>query len=128
MKKALVTALLSMALLTAVPSHRVEAARSGVSLTPSQVWSVHAIAWASRRWNVNYWWLYNVAWCESRLDYRAYNRYSGAEGLFQFMPGTYWAYAWRIGEQRSPYDAYAAANVAAYMFSRGQAYQWACNY
>jgi soluble lytic murein transglycosylase-like protein len=56
----------------------------------------------------------------------AYNP-SGASGLAQFMPGTYWAYAARIGERRSYWNPYAAANVMAFMFSRGQAYQWSCN-
>lgn len=85
-----------------------------------------AIAWAANRWGVSYAWLLGVAECESGLNPGAYNAYSGASGLFQFMPGTYWAYAARIGETRSYWDAWGAANVAAYMFSIGQSDQWTC--
>lgn len=84
-----------------------------------------AIAWAANRWGVSYSWLLGVAECESGLNPSAYNP-SGASGLFQFMPGTYWTYAARIGETRSYWDAWGAANVAAYMFSIGQSYQWTC--
>lgn len=84
-----------------------------------------AISTASARWGVSYGWLVRVATCESGLNPSAYNP-SGASGLFQFMPGTYWLYASRIGETRSYWDAYGAANVAAYMFSIGQSYQWTC--
>lgn len=84
-----------------------------------------AIAWAAARWGVSYSWLLGVAECESGLNPNAYNP-SGASGLFQFMPGTYWTYAARIGETRSYWNAYGAADVAAYMFSIGQSYQWTC--
>jgi hypothetical protein len=86
-----------------------------------------AISAASARWGVSYWWLLRVAQCESGLNSGAYNRYSGASGLFQFMPGTFWSYAARIGEGRSYWNPYASANVAAYMFSRGLAYEWSCH-
>lgn len=79
-----------------------------------------------RRWGVSYFWLLRVAECESGLNASAYNA-SGASGLFQFMPGTFYSYARQIGEWRSLWNPAAAANVAAYMFSRGQAYQWSCN-
>lgn len=84
-----------------------------------------AIAQAAARWGVSYGWLLRVAECESGLNPGAYNR-SGASGLFQFMPGTYYLYASQIGETRSYWDAYGASNVAAFMFSRGLAYQWSC--
>lgn len=84
-----------------------------------------AIAAAAARWGVSYYWLLRVATCESGLNPNAYNP-SGASGLFQFMPSTYWYFAGRIGETRSYWDPYGAANVAAYMFSIGQAYQWTC--
>ncbi len=87
--------------------------------------STAAISAASARWGVSYWWLLRVASCESGLNPGAYNR-SGASGLFQFMPGTYWSYAALIGEGRSYWNPYASANVAAYMFSRGLAYEWSC--
>ena len=84
-----------------------------------------AIAQAAARWGVSYGWLLRVATCESGLNPSAQNP-SGASGLFQFMPGTYFLYASRIGETRSYWDAYGSANVAGYMFSRGLAYQWTC--
>ena len=71
--------------------------------------------------------LMRVAYCESRYNPGAYNASSGASGLFQFLPST-WATnsvrAWFAGT--SPFDPVAAANVAAWMFARGQAYQWVC--
>jgi resuscitation-promoting factor RpfB len=70
--------------------------------------------------------LVRVAYCESRFNPGAYNA-SGAAGLFQFMPGT-----WAVNSVRAGYaggnvfDPVASANVAAWMFARGQAYQWVC--
>jgi len=87
--------------------------------------STDAIAAAAAHWGVSYGWLVRVAQCESGLNPSAYNP-SGASGLFQFMPATYWLYAGQIGETRSYWDAYGSANVAAYMFSRGLSYQWTC--
>lgn len=101
---------------------------SGAHYTPRYTYgsdATVAIAAASARWGVAYGWLLRVAECESGLNAGAFNR-SGASGLFQFMPGTYWLYAAQIGEGRSYWNAYGAANVAAYMFSRGLAYQWTC--
>jgi soluble lytic murein transglycosylase-like protein len=71
--------------------------------------------------------LMRVAYCESRYNPGAYNASSGASGLFQFMPATWAANSVRAGfAGASPFDPVAAANVAAYMFARGQAYQWVC--
>ncbi len=70
--------------------------------------------------------LVRVAYCESRFNPGAYNA-SGAAGLFQFMPGTWAANSVRAGfGGASVYDPVAAANVAGWMFARGQAYQWVC--
>lgn len=70
--------------------------------------------------------LVRVAYCESRFNPGAYNA-SGAAGLFQFMPGTWAANSVRAGYAgASVYDPVASANVAAWMFVRGQAYQWVC--
>jgi soluble lytic murein transglycosylase-like protein len=67
-----------------------------------------------------------VAYCESRYNPGAYNA-SGASGLFQFLPSTWAANSVRAGfGGTSPFDPVAAANVAAWMFARGQAYQWVC--
>ena len=71
--------------------------------------------------------LLRVAWCESRYNPLAYNARSGASGLFQFMPATWAANSVRAGYGgASVFDPVASANVAAYMFRNGQAYQWSC--
>jgi len=47
--------------------------------------------------------------------------------LFQFIPGTWRANSVAAGYGgASVWDPVANANVAAWMFSRNQAYQWAC--
>jgi len=70
--------------------------------------------------------LLRVAYCESRYNPGAYNA-SGAAGLFQFMPGTWAANSVRAGfAGASAFDPVASANVAAWMFVRGQASQWVC--
>ena len=70
--------------------------------------------------------LLRVAYCESKFNPGAYNA-SGASGLFQFMPRTWAANSVRAGYAgASAFDPVASANVAAWMFVRGQAYQWVC--
>jgi uncharacterized protein YabE (DUF348 family) len=70
--------------------------------------------------------LLRVAYCESRFNPGAYNA-SGASGLFQFLPSTWAANSVRAGSAgASPFDPVASANVAAWMFARGQAGQWVC--
>ncbi|HVR88739.1 MAG TPA: G5 domain-containing protein [Candidatus Limnocylindria bacterium] len=71
--------------------------------------------------------LLRVTYCESRYDPSAYNGVLGASGLFQIIPSTWTANSVRAGYGgASVWDPVANANVAAWMFSRGQAYQWAC--
>jgi len=68
-----------------------------------------------------------VAWCESRYDPSAYNPTHADSGLFQFIPTTWAANSVRAGYVgASPFDPVAAANVAAWMFSRGSASLWTC--
>jgi uncharacterized protein YabE (DUF348 family) len=70
--------------------------------------------------------LLGVAYCESRFNPGAYNA-SGASGLFQFLPSTWAANTVRAGYAgASVFDPVASANVAAWMFVRGQAGQWVC--
>src|SRR5207245_2873381 len=70
--------------------------------------------------------LLRVAYCESRFNPGAYNA-SGASGLFQFLPSTWAANSVRAGYAgASAFDPVASANVAAWMFARGQAAQWVC--
>lgn len=71
--------------------------------------------------------LLRVAYCESRFNPLAYNPNHGDSGLFQFIPATWAANSVRAGfGGASPFDPVASANVAAWMFSRGQAWQWTC--
>jgi uncharacterized protein YraI len=64
-----------------------------------------------------------VARCESVLDPAAVNPYSGASGLFQFMPGT-----WRSTPfaNEDIFDPVANANAAAWMWSVGRRNEWTC--
>jgi soluble lytic murein transglycosylase-like protein len=70
-------------------------------------------------------WAYRVAWCESRYNPGAYNRSSGAAGLFQFIPST-----WRNTPQgragMSPFDPYANAEAAAWLYKVGGPRHWSC--
>jgi hypothetical protein len=71
--------------------------------------------------------LLRVAYCESRYDPLAYNGILGASGLFQIIPGTWRANSVPAGYGgASVWDPVANANVAAWMFSRGESRQWAC--
>ncbi|MDP9245272.1 MAG: G5 domain-containing protein [Chloroflexota bacterium] len=71
--------------------------------------------------------LLRVAYCESRYDPLAYNGILGASGLFQIIPGTWRANSVPAGYGgASVWDPVANANVAAWMFSKNQAGQWAC--
>jgi hypothetical protein len=71
--------------------------------------------------------LLRVAYCESRYDPLAYNGVLGASGLFQIIPSTWRANSVAAGYGgASVWDPVANANVAAWMFSRGQSYQWSC--
>ena len=65
---------------------------------------------AAGRWGLDPNQMLRVAWCESKFDPGAYNRSSGASGVFQFIPRTWaWASA-AVGQaQASPFDT--AANV-----------------
>jgi uncharacterized protein YraI len=64
-----------------------------------------------------------VARCESVLNPNAVNSWSGASGLFQFLPGT-WAstpYA-----NQDIFDPVANAEAAAWMWSVGRRGEWVC--
>ncbi|MFL5759629.1 MAG: SH3 domain-containing protein [Thermomicrobiales bacterium] len=64
-----------------------------------------------------------VAQCESVLDPNAFNPYSGASGLFQFLPST-WASTPFAGD--NIFDPWASANAAAWMWSVGRRGEWVC--
>ena len=92
---------------------------------PSEIESI--IRAAADTWGADADQLLRVAWCESRYNPSAYNASSGTSGLFQFK-----ALTWAANSTRADYggasvfDPVANANTAAYMFSIGQARQWAC--
>jgi len=92
---------------------------------PSEIAAI--IRAAAEKYGVSADTLLRVAYCESRYDPLAYNGILGASGLFQIIPGTWRANSVAAGYGgASVWDAVANANVAAWMFSRGQAGQWAC--
>ena len=62
-----------------------------------------------------------VAMCESNLNPTDYNSRSGATGLFQFKPPTFYAHG-----GHNIWDAADQADVAARMFAAGLYYEWAC--
>jgi soluble lytic murein transglycosylase-like protein len=64
---------------------------------------------------------FHTAWRESRYDWHATNRSSGAAGLYQFMPST-----WRTTPYRkhSPYHPRWAALAAMWMWKHGGYSHW----
>ena len=85
-----------------------------------------AIHQAATRHGVSERWLRDVAWCESRYLSWATGR-AGEQGLMQFLPGTWrWMSARAGWAGASPYDPYAAADVAAWAFRNGYASHWSC--
>jgi soluble lytic murein transglycosylase-like protein len=59
--------------------------------------------------------------CESNGDPNAYNPYSGASGLFQFLPSTWATTAPRAGyPNASPFDPEANTASAAWLANRYQ--------
>lgn len=75
---------------------------------------------AAARYGVNGDQLLRVAMCESGLNPNAQNR-SGASGLFQFKPPTFYGHG-----GHNIWDPADQADVAARMFSQGLASQWTC--
>ncbi len=79
------------------------------------------IAAAAAQYGVSYSWLLSTAECESGLNPYAVNRSSGATGLFQFMPATFYGHGgtdiWSPVQQ---------SDIAAKMFSIGESSEWTC--
>jgi hypothetical protein len=67
-------------------------------------------------------WALRVANCESHYNPLAVNRYSGASGLFQFMPSTWNANfpGWNI------WDPYAQSRAALSFYNAGRQSAWTC--
>lgn len=64
-----------------------------------------------------------VAQCESVLDPNVINPYSGASGLFQFMPGTW---ATTPFANQNIFDPVANAEAAGWMWQNGRRNEWVC--
>ena len=62
-----------------------------------------------------------IAWRESRFNWRATNSSSGAAGLFQFMPRTWGATPYR---RYSPYNPRWASLAAMWMWKKGYQSHW----
>jgi peptidoglycan hydrolase CwlO-like protein len=92
---------------------------SGV-LTKSQQEIIAIIRTAGARYNQDGDRLVRVATCESGLNPRAQSS-SGASGLFQFMPGTFYG-----NGGHDIWDSTDQSNVAAKMFSQGRSGDWSC--
>ena len=82
---------------------------------------VDIIRAAATRYGVDPNQMLRVAMCESGLNPGAYNSRSGATGLFQFKPATFYGHG-----GHNIWDPTDQANVAAKMFSQGLAYEWTC--
>jgi chaperonin cofactor prefoldin len=89
--------------------------------TASQAAIIVIISDAAARYGANGDQMVRVARCESGLNPRAYSASSGASGLFQFMPGTFYGHG-----GKNIWDPYDQSNVAAQMFAQGQASAWTC--
>ena len=67
-------------------------------------------------------WALRVANCESHYNPLAVNRYSGASGLFQFMPST-----WNANfPGQNIWDPYAQARGALAFYNAGRTNAWTC--
>ena len=85
------------------------------------------IAEASQRWGLDSTQMLRVAWCESKYDPAAYNRRSGASGLFQFIPGTWSRASAAVGMGwASPFDPVANVEAAAWLMKTEGPRHWVC--
>ena len=92
-----------------------------VYVAPSQAAIANIIRAAAAKWGVDPNQLIRVAMCESGLNPNSYNASSGATGLFQFKPPTFYQHG-----GTNIWDPTDQANVAAHMFAQGLAYEWTC--
>jgi soluble lytic murein transglycosylase-like protein len=91
---------------------------------PQSAW---AIARAAAAYRQSYRDMLAVAECESGLQPWVVNTWSGAEGLYQFMPATWLSFSWRAGMGGgSPFNPVQAAWVTAWAFAHGLRGHWSC--
>jgi soluble lytic murein transglycosylase-like protein len=114
-----------------------------VAVPPAPAHAYSYAEWAIDIWSARYGvapnYMVSVAQCESGLDPAAYNPSTGAVGLFQFVPSTfYWlrddglnqdpAYVpGDFYETRDVSDMGAQAHVAVWAFAHGYGYMWSCS-
>jgi peptidoglycan hydrolase CwlO-like protein len=89
--------------------------------TPSQQQVIAIIRAAAAKYNQDGDRMVRVARCESGLNPHAYDAGSGASGLFQFMPSTFYG-----NGGHDIWDATDQSNIAAKMFSEGKSGEWSC--
>jgi soluble lytic murein transglycosylase-like protein len=86
---------------------------------PATGWVEGLILSAAYRYGLESARMLHIAWHESRYQPDAYNRRSGASGVFQFLPSTWARVAPLAGFGGwSPFEAYANVEVAAFLMSR----------
>jgi peptidoglycan hydrolase CwlO-like protein len=90
------------------------------SYSQSQQEIIAIIRTAAARYNQDGDRLVRVATCESGINPRAQSS-SGASGLFQFMPGTFYG-----NGGHDIWDPTDQSNIAARMFSQGRSGDWSC--
>lgn len=95
---AILTVLLSMALVWPSKAHAQAYEYQDIEAIIDATWPDYAQDYAK-----------TIAWRESGYDPYAFNPYSGATCLFQFMPETYAAYGYTYYDMLDPWTCSAAA-------------------
>lgn len=70
--------------------------------------------------------LLKVAYCESRLNYKARGDGGYAVGIFQFHQPTWDRFSKDLGEELNIQSSYDQAKLASWAFSRGLQFHWTC--
>jgi hypothetical protein len=66
-----------------------------------------------------------IAWCESRFQPHALNRWDGSIGVFQWQWASFAEEARWLGlEGGSPWDVWANVEAAAFAIANGRAWRW----
>lgn len=76
---------------------------------------------AANAWGVDPNWMLRIAKCESNFHPTSVNPAGPYEGLFQFLPRTFYA-----NGGTNIWDPVDQSNIAAKMLAHGQAHQWSC--
>lgn len=80
---------------------------------------------AAADYHVSPYLMHAIAHCESRHSRWAFNRHSGASGVYQWLPSSFAEVAPQAGYAgASVWNAEANVRTAAWAISRGQAWRW----